>query len=343
MYEAITIKDIAKALGLSTSTVSRALRDSHEISEITKQRIREYANEVHYRPNPAALSLKEKRTLSIGVVVSEIANTYFSQVINGIESIAYEKGYNVIITQSRESLAREDMILEYLTSRSIDGLIISVSSETKDFPKLKQLNEKGLPIVFFDRIVDEIKTHKVIVDNVSATKSATQHLLDNGYNKIAVIAGNANLSITKDRLAGYKEALGSNGIAVNERLIRFCDHGGLLLEEVESATRWLLNQKEKPDAFVLLADKITTATFRILKNLHIKIPEDIGLIGFNNSAYTELMSPSLSVISQPAFEMGEKAASLLLELIQSRRAVSDFELVSLAPNIIIRESSVRKK
>lgn len=338
-FEAATIKDIARALGLSTSTVSRALRDSHEISEATKKKIRDYAAEINYRPNPVALSLKEKRTLSIGVVVSEIANTFFSQVINGIESIAYKNGYNVIITQSRESLEREQMILDYLTSRSIDGLIISISSETNDFTSLKQLHEKKLPIVFFDRVVEEINTHKVITDNFQGVYQATTHLIKNKFKRIGIIASNANLAITRERLAGYLQALTDNKITVDHSLIRYCSHGGSDVEEVETAVKDLLKLKKKPDSLVLLADKITTETFSILKREKIQIPKDMGVIGFNNSKYTSLFAPALSVIRQPAFEMGEKAATLLLNLIESKRAVTDFKLESLTPEIIIRESS----
>ena len=171
-FEAATIKDIAKALGLSTSTVSRALRDSHEISPDTKKLVLEYAEKINYHPNPIALSLKERRSRTIGVIVCEIANSFFSQVINGIESIAYKSGYNVIIAQSRESFDREILNLQYLTSRSIDGLIISVSTETTDFSYLNDLHQKGMPIVFFDRIVGEIDTHKVIVDNYAGDRKS---------------------------------------------------------------------------------------------------------------------------------------------------------------------------
>ncbi len=174
-YEAVTIKDIARELGLSTSTVSRALRDSYEISPETKKLVLEYAEKINYRPNPIALSLKEKRTRSIGIVVAEIANSFFSQIINGIESIAYDKGYNVIITQSHESFERELINVQYLASRSIDGLLISLASETRDLGHLKHLHERGYPIVFFDRIVDEINTHKVIVDNTKGGYDATTH------------------------------------------------------------------------------------------------------------------------------------------------------------------------
>ena len=186
-FEAVTIKDIARALGISTSTVSRALRDSYEISPETKQLVLDCAEKLNYRPNPIALSLKERRSRSIGVVVCEIANNFFSQVINGIESIAYDKGYNVIISQSRESYDREVIDLQYLASRSVDGLLISLSTETNDLSHLKALHAKGFPIVFFDRITEEINTHKVIVDNFKGAYDATEHLIRNGHKRIAVI------------------------------------------------------------------------------------------------------------------------------------------------------------
>jgi LacI family transcriptional regulator len=217
-FEAVTIKDIAKALGLSTSTVSRALRDSYEISPETKKLVLEYAQKINYSPNPIALSLKERRSRSIGVIVCEIANSFFSQVINGIESIAYNNGYNVIIAQSRESFDRELLNLQYLTSRSIDGLIISVSTETNDFSNFRQLHEKGMPLVFFDRIVDEINTHKVIADNYKGAYDATTHLIKNGYERVAILGNAEVLSITKERLAGYKAALQDNNIEVNDAM-----------------------------------------------------------------------------------------------------------------------------
>src|SRR5918993_4236992 len=205
-FEAITIKDIARALGLSTSTVSRALRDSYQISPETKKLVLEYAKKINYSPNPIALSLKEKRSRSIGVIVSEIANSFFSQAINGIESIAYDRGYNVIITQTHESYQREVNDLQFLASRSIDGLLISVSSETKDLSHLMELQNRGLPIVFFDRILENIDAHMVMVNNFKGSFDATTHLVNNGYRHIAHLANSESLSITKERIAGYREA-----------------------------------------------------------------------------------------------------------------------------------------
>lgn len=342
-FEAVTIKDIAKALGLSTSTVSRALRDSYEISPETKKLVLEYAEKINYQPNPIALSLKERRTHSIGIVVSEIANSFFSQLIDGIESIAYNNGYNVIISQTRESFDREQINLHYLTSRSIDGLIVSVAAETNDFSVFRELNERGMPIVFFDRIVDEINTHKVIVDNYKGAYDATAHLVQNGYTQIAAIANNEILSITKDRLAGHKAALADNGIKNKEALTRYCPHGGLVLSEVENVLGELLSLKTKPDAIFSLSDKITTGCLRALRKRKLKVPDDMGLIGFSNSDLTELIDPPLSIIKQPAIEMGEIATTLLLQLIESKRPVTEFETRVLAPQLLIRDSSAPKK
>ena len=340
-FEAITIKDIAKALDLSPSTVSRALRDSYEIGEDTKKRVKNYAKQHNYRPNPAALSLKEKKTLSIGVVVSEIANPFFSQIIDGIESIAYDKGYNVIITQSKESVEREKIILDYLTSRSVDGLIISVSAETNNSQELIELKERGLPLVFVDRIAENIETHKVTTDNFKGAFDATQHLIKNGYHKIAVIANNQNLSITKDRLSGYLSASEENKMVVFDDLIFYCEHGATDADEVEKALTSLFERKQKPDAILALSDKISTQILRYCVKNKIKIPEDVAVIGFSNSPDTELMHPPLSIIYQPALEMGEAAAEFLFQMIGSKRPTTSFETKVLTPKIITRESSIR--
>ncbi len=338
-FEAVTIKYIAKALGFSTSTVSRALRDSHEISPDTKKIVIEYAEKINYHPNPVALSLKERRTRSIAVIVCEIANSYFSQVINGIESIAYNNGYNVIIAQSHESSERERQNLQYLTSRSVDGLIVSISAETKDFSYFKEIHDKRMPIVFFDRIVNEIETHKVIVDNFKGAYDATTHLIKSGYKRIATVSNAPTLSISIERLAGYKAALADNGMHADESLIKYCNHGGMFFSEVEEAVKELLNPDQQPDAIFAAADKLTTNCLRIFIKRGINVPGDIGLIGFSNSDLAELIEPSLSVIRQPAFEMGELATNLLLQLIESKRPVTEFETKTLTTQLLIRNST----
>lgn len=338
-FEAATIKDIAKALGLSTSTVSRALRDSHEISTETKQLVLEYATRINYHPNPIALSLKEKRSRSIGVIVAEIANSFFSQAINGIESVAYDKGYNVIISQSHESYDKEVMTLQYLASRSIDGLLISVSTATKDLQHLKALHERGFPIVFFDRIVEDIHTHKVMVDNFRGAYDATMHLIKHGYKNIATIANSENLSISRERVAGYVEALAQKNIRARKSMIRYCFHGGMILSEVEEAITQLLKTRPRPDAIFTSSDKLTTGCMRVLKSKGVRIPDDIAVVGFSNSDIIELLDPPLTVVRQPAFEMGQVATDLLLQLIESKRPVKDFERKILATSLIVQQST----
>ncbi|MFL9482542.1 LacI family DNA-binding transcriptional regulator [Chitinophagaceae bacterium LWZ2-11] len=341
-FEAVTIKDIAKALGLSTSTVSRALRDSYEISPETKKLVLDYAKEINYRPNPIALSLKEKRSRSIGVIVSEIANSFFSQAINGIESIAHGRGYNVIITQSLENYEREVANMQFLASRSIDGCLLSVSTETKDFSHITDLYDKGLPIVCFDRLIEHIETHKVSVDNFKGAYDATAHLIKNGYKRIANVANSESLSITKERLAGYKKALEDNNIKYNEELVKHCAHGGMIYDEVDQALTTLFNLKDKPDAIFASADKLTTNFMRYCKAKKIAIPKQVAVIGFSNLDLTDLLAPALSVVRQPAFEMGQVAADLLINMIESKRAVTDFEHRILPTEIFVRDSSARK-
>jgi LacI family transcriptional regulator len=343
MYEAITIKDIAKALGLSTSTVSRALRGSYEISPETKKLVLEYAEKFNYRPNPIALSLKERKSRSIGVVVSEIANHFFSQAIDGIESIAYNRGYHVIISQSHESYERELVNVKHLSSRSVDGLLISLSTETTDIGHFKELHEKGLPLVFFDRVTEEIDTHKVIANNYQGAYDATDHLIKSGYKKIAHITSSAHLSITKERLAGYKAALAAHKIPLNESYIKYCNHGGKIVKEIEDAITSLINLKQKPDAIFAASDRLTTSSLSTLKTLGLKIPNDVAFVGFTNYGLVELLNPPLSAVHQPAFEMGQVATELLIQLIESKRPVTKFETRVLQTELCIRDSSVKAK
>ncbi|MBK0379660.1 LacI family DNA-binding transcriptional regulator [Mucilaginibacter segetis] len=341
-FNTITIKDIATALNLSVSTVSKALRDSYEISEKTKKLVNDYAREHNYRPNPIAQSLKQGNSKSIGIVVSTIENQFFSQVINGIESVAYKAGFNVIITQTHESYDLEVKNVEHLTHRSIDGLLISLSTETHDLGHLKRLNELGLPIVFFDRITDEIETHKVISDNFKGGYDATRHLLDGGYRRIAHITSPPNISITRERFAGYKKAMEEAGITIPDEYIKHCPHGGRDVGEIEKALNELLLLKNKPDAILTTSDRITTTSLFLLNKLGIKIPQEMAIVGFTNTMLADVLSPSLSSVYQPGFEMGQKATELLLNLILSKRPVYEFETMVLPTQLVTRRSTSPK-
>lgn len=339
-FESATIKDIAKALNLSTSTVSRALRGSYEISDETKKQVLEYAEKINYRPNPIALSLKERRTRAIGVVVSEIANNFFSQAINGIESIAYNRGYHVIITQSHESHEREKVNVQHMAARGVDGLLVSLSSETADISYLKELHEKGMPMVFFDRITDEIQTHKVTANNYNGAFAATEHLIAQGFKHIAHITSSPFLSITRERLEGYKAALQKHHLPFDENLVKYCPHGGMIAKEVEDALHDLAQEKEKPDAYFAASDRLTIVCFGVLKRTGLKkVP---GYIGFTNSQVADLFSPALTTIRQPAFDIGQSAIEMLIQIIESKRPVTDFQHKILETELIERESSLNK-
>lgn len=338
-FESVTIKDIARELNLSTSTVSRALRGSHEISDETKMLVRACAERLNYRPNPIALSLKSKKSRSIGVVISEIANNYFSQAINGIESIAYNRGYHVIISQSHESKDRELANISHLASRGVDGLLVSLSSETEDTSQINEIIGKGLPMVFFDRIPAEIDSHKVVANNFKGAYEATKHLLEQGFKNIAHITNSSFLSISKERLAGYKAALNEFGVAADDRLIRYCPHGGMIVDEVKEALNSLFTLTQQPDAILTAGDRITTTCFGLLKQ---RSNQSIAICGFSNTPSGDLFSPSLSVVRQPAFETGEKATELLIRMIESKRPTVEFEMVMLDTELVVRESTGRR-
>jgi len=335
-YETITIKDIAKALGFSTSTVSRALRGGYEISDETKRIVLEYAEKINYRPNPIALSLKERRSYSIGVVVCEIANNFFSQAINGIESIAYNSGYHVIITQSNENYEREVLNVNHLASRSVDGLLISLSSETSDISYLKSLHDKGLPIVLFDRVTEEINTHKVTANNFQGSFEATEYLINLGHTKVAHFTSAEHLSITRERLQGYKAALETHNIPYNESYVKFCNHGGMIQNEQDNAVKELLALKDRPQAIFIAQDKLTTGSLLAFKKLDPKYASEIAISGFTNSNIVDLISPSIIAVKQPAFEMGQSATELLIQLIESKYPVTEFETRMLNTQLMLK-------
>jgi LacI family transcriptional regulator len=333
-FDVVTIKDIAKALNISKSTVSRALKNATDISVETKRRILEYAERNNYHPNPIASSLKEGKSYSIGVIVSEIANTFFSQVIDGIESVAYKKGYRVIIAQSRESEEREKINVEHLCSHSIDGLLISLSSSTSDISHLKDWHGKGLPIVFFDKISNEIQTHKVKVNNHQSAFKATEHLIENGYKKIAQLTSLPFLSNTVERLGGYRSALEKHGLAYEESLIKYCRHGKNIVKEVQHALDSLFANRIKPDAILCTSDRTTTSCFQVLDSMKDKYG-NIGLAGFSNSSLFNFFPNQVGIVQQPAFKIGEIATELLLQIIESKTPVEKFETKVLNTKLIV--------
>ncbi len=341
-FEAVTIKDIAKALGLSTSTVSRALRGSYEISPETKQLVLEYAEKLNYQPNPIAKSLKESKSRSIGVIVPEIANNFFSQVINGIDNTAYQMGYHVVISQSHESFEREVENTNYLLSRRVDGLLVSLSSQTSEVTHFRALQERGLPIVFFDRVPQQINTFHVKANNFKGAYQATSHLLDGGCRRIAHLTTAAWLSITKERLAGYKTALSDHKVEYTDAYVKYFNNNGVVQSEIEQVVSDLIGLPQKPDAIFSATDRLTTGCLSTIKKAGLRVPEDIALVGFTNLKVADFLNPSLTSVTQPAFEMGQLATQLLIKLIEATRPVTSFETRLLETELTIRASSTRK-
>lgn len=338
----ITIIDIAKALGVSASTVSRALRDSHEINPETKKAILSYSEKYNYRPNNIAKSLKGSKSKVIGVVLPEVANHFFSQAVAGIEAIAYNKGYHVVISQSHESSDKEVLNIDQLVSRRVDGLLISLSSQTNDVDYLKALQDQGLPIVFFDRVPEKIITHKVTANNFKGSYQVTKHLITSGYRKIAHITSSSFLSITKERLEGYKTALKEHDISFNEEYVKYCNWGGMVDFEIEEAITDLLNLPEPPDALFAASDRLTTGSLAAIGKANLKVPQDLALVGFTNLNVAELLYPSLTSVVQPAFGMGQMATDLLIQLIEAPGSDAKFETRILDTELFIRNSSISK-
>jgi len=248
----------------------------------------------------------------------------------------------VIISQSHESFDREVANTQYLASRSVDGLLISLSTETTDLSHLTRLHDKGLPIVFFDRITEEMPTHKVIANNFNGAYQATEHLIRSGFTQIAHLTISPHLSITKERLAGYKAALADNRIPCDESLIKYCKYGGLIEEETDEAVESLLTRANRPDAIVAASDKLSTGCLAALAKKKVRVPEDMGLVGFTNSLLTDIFHPALTSVRQPAFEMGQVAMEMLIQIIESKHPVAKFETRVLNTELSVRSSSVKR-
>jgi LacI family transcriptional regulator len=313
-----TIKEIAKALNLSISSVSRALRDSYEIGEETKKKVIEYAQSVNYRPNPIALGLKEKRSHSICVIVPEIANNFFSEVINGIDHAASAKGYNVFIFQSHEDCAREIQCIEHGIDRHVDGFIISLSGTTENYEHLDVLKKEGIPTVYFDRVPPFDQVNKVVVDNFEGSYNGIKHLIGLGKKRIANISSPLNLYITKERHAGYLACLQNHGIEIDENLIRFCNFD-------PAEPHRIINEMldHAPDAFFINSDRLTLQSLQVIKGHQRLIPKPIEIVGFTNFKYVGLFEPTMTSIRQPAEEIGEKTVELLIENIEVKRYVKE--------------------
>ena len=335
----VTIKDIARRLKISVSTVSRALRGSTDISPETRRLVLSVAEELHYSPNPIAISLRDKKTKVIGVIVQEIANNYCSSVIAGIEDIAFKMGYNVLISQSHEKIDIEVLNTRLLASRRIDGLLITISNETKNIDHLKEMIERGIPVVMFDRVSDELKTHKVVVDDHKGAFDATSHLIEQGYKRIAHVTISKHLPITQNRLNGYLDALKAHKIPVKKEWIVYCDFDEA---NMKNEIRKLVAGKHRPNAIFSSVERLSMVSVKVLKEMKLRVPDDVALAGFADNPMSRFLNPSLTSVSQPTFSIGQNATELLIELIESKKAEEKYTTIKLKTTLDIQESSARK-
>ncbi|HTL07258.1 MAG TPA: LacI family DNA-binding transcriptional regulator [Chitinophagaceae bacterium] len=334
-----TIKDIARRLKISVSTVSRALRGSADISDETRRLVLSVAEELQYSPNPIALSLRDKKTRAIGVIVQEIANNYCSAVIAGIEDVAFKMGYNVLIAQSHEKIDLEIINTRLLASRRVDGMLITISNETSNVDHLHEMIAKGIPVVMFDRVSDELQTHKVVVDDYKGAFDATSHLIEQGYKNIAHLTIAKQLTLTQNRLNGYLDALKVHRIPVRKEWIVYCDFDE---GNMKSEVRKLLLGKHRPNAIFSSVERLSMASVKVLKELNLKVPADMALAGFADNPLSRYLSPALTTVGQPTFSIGQNAAELLIELIESKKAEEKYTTIKLKTTLDVQESSVRR-
>ncbi len=334
----VTIKDIAKELGISPSTVSRALKDHPNINIKTKKAVQELAKKLNYRPNAVALSLLQSKSNIIGLIIPEVVHHFFSTVISGIEDYALDKGYNVMMYQSNESYEREVSNTQAILANRIDGLLVSISKETKDYAHLNRLIESGIPIVLFDRSVEEIHADRVIINDFEGAYMATEHLIEQGCKRISHLAGPQSRLIGKKRLAGYRQALIDHRLPVYEDLVIDCDTYEAALEQMPK----LLNSSIKPDGVFAVNDMTAIGAMKIIKMYGMKIPKDIAVVGFGNDFEGRILETGLSSIEQKGYEMGEAAVELLIERLKIGGR-KEAETKILKSNLIIRDSSKRIK
>ena len=334
----VTIKDIAKELNISCSTVSRALKDFPGISPTTKKAVTDLADKYNYRPNAIALSLRNQKTNVIGVIIPETVHFFFSTVISGIEDAAMKEGYNVMICQSNENYEREADSIDALMGARVDGLLVSISRETSNLDHLKKVTEEGTPMVFFDRLVEGMNASSVIIDDYQGAYDATEHLIEQESRNIVHLTGPSNLIIGRKRKEGYISALEDHEIPVREEYIVECRKG--TQEEAEIVMTKLLSTGMAIDGVFASNDVAALGAINAVKKAGLKIPRDIAIVGFSNWQFSSLVEPGLSSVSQPGYEIGQQAAQLILEEINSKEK-NKSQIRILDTELIVRGSSLR--
>lgn len=332
-----SLKDIAQALGVSIPTVSRALKDSPEISRELCVKAKELAQQMNYRPNPFALSLRKNAPRIIGVVVPDIVTHFFSSILNGIENMAIRNGYFVIITTSHESYENEKRNIENLVNMRVEGIIACLSQETTNYSHFTALKDINMPLILFDRVCLTDQFSSVVADGEHSAQIATQHLLDNGSKRVAFIGGANHLDIVKKRKHGYLEALRTNHIPIEKELVvcRKIDY-----KEGKVATETLLSLPHPPDAILAMNDTLAFAAIEVIKSHGLRIPDDIAIIGYTDEQHANYIEPKLSAISHQTYKMGETACQLLIEQTKGNKTIKQ---VIIPTQLQVRESSIKKR
>ena len=337
MRSKATLKQIAKELGVSVSTVSKALNGSPEISEPTKQRVQEYAKLKNYKPNVIGLNLKNRKTKTIGVIIPNILNSFFAKVFSGIEKVADEKGYKVITCISNESSEKEINALEILSNGTIDGFILSIAEESQKLQKFDHFTtiiNAGTPIVMFDRIADEVNCDKVIVDDFESAVNATEHLIKTGCKKIALLSAIDNLSVGKLRAQGFYKAMRDNGLKVDENLVILTNNNDEFNSKIGD-----FFIKNKPDGVFSLDEHASVTAMKLGIQNGYKIPQELSIIGFADGVWSRRMTPSLSTVSQHGPEIGEVAAQLLIDKLESSEETFTFTTTIIKTELRQRDST----
>ncbi len=332
----ISINDIAKALGVSASTVSRALKDHPDISEATKERVKAFAEMVKYRPNALALGLKFQKTNTIGVVVPEIVHHFFSSIISGIEDVAYSKGYQVMICQSNENHHREELNLQALLDHRVDGLLISISKSTTDFRHLKAAAENNIPMVFFDRICKEIATDRVMTNDFDGARMICNHLIERGCKNILHLAAPQTLVIGAERKRGYIQALADNNLPIRETLILNCDTPA----KVKELQNVIIKIAPEIDGIFAVNDFTAIEVLKLLKKNNYRIPEDIAIAGFGDDPIATITDPTLTTVEQNGYEIGREAMLLLINRMDNKNMPTSPKIKVVNTILRVRESTL---
>jgi LacI family transcriptional regulator len=335
--ERINIKKLAEALNLSKSTVSRAFRDNSDIKPDTKEKILAKARELNYEPNHYASNLREQKSRTIAIIVPELANNYFSQAIHGIERIARQHQYHILIYVTDDDYQKEVDFIRHLHNGRADGIIMSASGEANDHEYLNNLGAKRLPLVFFDRIYEDIEVPRVITNDYDSSFKATEHLIQQGCQRICYLVVNKNLSIGKTRMRGYQDALAKYQIPFKDKLIVDCSNS---YEENSSIIKSAL-QDLKPDGVFASVERLAFATYYACFDLNLSIPEDLKVIGFSSLEIAPLLNPSLTTMTQPATEIGAQAAQLLFNILEGQEAVETIQEVVLKSKLYSRKSTAK--